>query len=58
MGATIEIKYFNSFILKKVSDGGDNPIWNGSFGIPSSLNGSYPNTVIGSPDENDYVLEY
>jgi hypothetical protein len=57
MGATIEIKYFNSFILKKVSDGGDDPIWNGSFGIPSSLNGSYPNTVIGSPDENDYVLE-
>ena len=57
MGATIEIKYFNSFILKKVSDGSDDPIWNGSFGIPSSLNGSYPNTVIGSPDEDDYVLE-
>jgi len=27
MGASIEIKYFNSFILKKVSVGND-PIWN------------------------------
>ena len=46
MPATIEVKYFNSFILKKVlgpeSTPGANdhtPVWNGSFGIPQSLGG-------------------
>ena len=46
MPAVIEVKYFNSFILKKVlgpeSTPGANdhtPVWNGSFGIPYSLGG-------------------
>lgn len=59
-GAVIEVKYFNSFVLKKtVSTAGANDeiAWNGSFGIPASVNGGYP-TVVGSTDSNDdYILE-
>ena len=40
MGASLEIKYFNTFILKKTNSD-DEPIWNGSFGIPQDL-GGYP----------------
>ncbi len=36
MGA-IEVKYFNSFILRKTVDSGDLPVWNGSRG-----NNTYP----------------
>ena len=36
MGA-IEVKYFNSFILRKTLDSGDVPVWNGSRG-----NNTYP----------------
>ena len=38
-GATIEVKYFNTFVLKKtVSENtpSDQPLWNGSFGIPTA----------------------
>jgi len=38
MGAVIEVKYFNSFVLKKTNDSAE-PIWNGSLGIPSDLGG-------------------
>ena len=59
-GAVIEVKYFNSFVLKKtVSTAGANHeiAWNGSFGIPASVNGGYP-TVVGSTDSNDdFILE-
>jgi len=44
-GATIEVKYFNTFVLKKsVSSENleDQPVWNGSFGIPTANYGSYP----------------
>jgi len=34
MSAIIEIRYFNSFVLKKVVNSGNNPVWNGSYGIP------------------------
>lgn len=40
MAASLEIKYFNTFILKKTNSD-DEPIWNGSFGIPQDL-GGYP----------------
>ena len=49
-GAIIEVKYFNTFILKKVVDTGDNVVWNGSFGIPETI-GGYPATL--SSTEND-----
>jgi hypothetical protein len=38
MGAVIEVKYFNSFVLKKtIAD--NQPVWNGSLGIPNDLGG-------------------
>ena len=48
MAAIIEVKYFNTFILKKTNSDSssadpDTPMWNGSFGIPSSI-GGYPRT--------------
>jgi len=42
-GAIIEVKYFNTFLLKKTVDNGKNVLWNGSFGIPESI-GGYPAT--------------
>jgi hypothetical protein len=46
MGIVIEVKYFNSFALKRVRLQGsgsdaDEPIWNGSPGVPKSIQG-YP----------------
>ncbi len=40
-GAIIEVKYFNTFLLKKAVNTGDDVLWNGSFGIPESI-GGYP----------------
>ena len=40
-GAIIEVKYFNTFLLKKSVGSGDDVLWNGSFGIPESI-GGYP----------------
>ena len=59
MSAAIEVKYFNTFILKKIRDNAgltENPIWNGSFGIPSDLTGGYPETVVTETDEN-WIIE-
>ena len=59
-GAIIEVKYFNTFILKKTSTAGDitdgTPVWNGSFGIPSSVAGSYP-VLTNFSNENAWALE-
>lgn len=41
MAAIVEIKYFNSFLLKKTISN-NNPVWNGSTGVPSDTAGSYP----------------
>jgi hypothetical protein len=38
MGAVIEVKYFNSFVLKKTI-AENQPVWNGSLGIPNDLGG-------------------
>ena len=55
MGAVIEVKYFNTFILKKkISD--DEPVWNGSWGVPASLAGGYP-VVAGGGQTSDYAIE-
>ena len=43
-GAIIEVKYFNTFLLKKTVDNGKNVLWNGPFGIPESI-GGYPATA-------------
>ena len=47
MGAVVEVKYFNSFLLKKASSSENSPSpigknvlkYNGSFGIPKALGG-------------------
>ena len=44
MGAVIEIKYFNSFLLKKENKN-NTPIWNGSKGIPQDI-GGYPAAAV------------
>ena len=49
MAAIIEVKYFNTFLLKKVNKAqttpspgyGNIPVWNGSMGIPAAK-GGYP----------------
>jgi hypothetical protein len=44
MGAVLEVKYFNSFLLKKINKiggGHDMAAYNGSFGIPEAI-GGYP----------------
>tara|TARA_R100001591_G_scaffold109482_1_gene119668 strand:+ start:4743 stop:6233 length:1491 start_codon:yes stop_codon:yes gene_type:complete len=60
MSAAIEVKYFNTFILKKIRDNRpskpENPIWNGSFGIPSDLTGGYPETTVTETEEN-WIIE-
>ena len=54
MGAVIEVKYFNTFILKKtISD--DEPVWNGSFGVPQDLGGY--KVVAGNGETADYAIE-
>ena len=40
MAAIIEVKFFNTFILKKTNTINDGvAMWNGSFGVPSSIGG-------------------
>ena len=39
MGAIVEVKYFNSFLLKKATKADETPVWNGSFGIPGYVPG-------------------
>jgi hypothetical protein len=39
MGAVVEVKYFNTFLLKKTVSIANNPIWDGSRGIPQSIGG-------------------
>ena len=38
MPALIEVKYFNSFVLKKTINASD-VVWNGSTGIPNAKGG-------------------
>mgnify|MGYP003145272162 FL=1 len=54
-GAIIEVKYFNTFLLKKTLNGTDNVVWNGSFGIPENI-GGYPFALLNAKPEN-WVIE-
>ncbi len=54
-GAIIEVKYFNTFLLKKVNNATSNAVWNGSFGVPSSI-GGYP-IQSGLTNANSWVIE-
>ncbi len=55
MAATIEVKYFNSFLLRKAVPAAiNNPIWNGSTGIPAAIGGFQRDATTG-PDS--WVIE-
>ena len=56
MGAVVEVKFFNSFVLKKIDNAGSDLIWNGSFGVPSTLPGGYPVTTATFTDQ-DWAIE-
>lgn len=34
MATAVEVKYFNSFLIKKTVKANNTPVWNGSYGIP------------------------
>jgi hypothetical protein len=61
MAAVVEVKYFNTFILKKVFAGGNTPVWGGSFGIPTTIDGNntgYPiSTVVPSTTKEWFIEE-
>ncbi len=52
MAAIVEVKYFNSFLLKKTMPSDQNvpPVWKGSTGVPSGTGGGYP--VPSTTDQN------
>ena len=55
MAAEIEIKYFNTFILKNTLDTVEynaQSVWNGSFGIPEVIGGYPRNAAVQTPDAN------
>jgi hypothetical protein len=61
MPAVIEVKYFNSFLLRKTmpenATATDPPIWMGSTGIPSG-NGAFPATLIANTSQaNSWFVE-
>ena len=56
MPAVIEIKYFNSFFLKKSVNSTGDPSWGGSLGIPQSMGGFPRPAVVGTLDDG-WVIE-
>ena len=63
MAAIVEVKYFNSFLLKKtVLNGAASstpPIWNGSTGVPvrNPNIGSYPITILTDQNKSWFIEE-
>ena len=57
MAATIEVKFFNSFLLKKTIGQGNDPLWNGSTGVPSGTAGSFPVVSSGTDQDKSYYIE-
>ena len=66
MGVVVEVKYFNSFLLRKTMTNSQPlpgpsmaPVWNGSFGIPKTIGGfNVYSTTIASPENvNNWVIE-
>tara|TARA_R100000935_G_scaffold29739_2_gene50081 strand:+ start:1089 stop:2537 length:1449 start_codon:yes stop_codon:yes gene_type:complete len=55
MAAQIEVKYFNSFVLKNTVATSNTPIWDGSRGIPAAI-GGYPRQAVGS-STSDWAIE-
>ena len=63
MGAIIEVKYFNTFLLKRVGDtsNSNQGAYNGSFGVPgggsSPLAGSYPQVPAANISNSTWAIE-
>jgi hypothetical protein len=60
MATVIEIKYFNTFLLKKVFAEANTPIWGGSFGIPTTINGDntgWPIAEVSPEPAKEWVIE-
>ena len=62
MSAVVEVKFFNSFLLKKTMLEGSSsttpPVWMGSTGVPSGLNGSFPvQPLENTEQDNSWVIE-
>ena len=62
MPAVIEVKYFNSFVLRKTVDALDNPVWNGSNGnntmpVDSTNGGAAVNAGTALYPKNWYIEE-
>ena len=55
-GATVEVKYFNSFVLRKTNQTTNQPIWDGSMGIPSDK-GGYPVVASGTNKAENWAIE-
>ena len=56
MAAIIEVKFYNTFLLKKTVNSANQPIWDGSRGIPVSL-GGYPREGVVNADDNWSIEE-
>ena len=56
MAAIIEVKFYNTFLLKKTVNSANQPIWDGSRGIPVSL-GGYPREGVANADDNWSIEE-
>jgi hypothetical protein len=58
MGYAIEVKYFNTFLLKKVVNEEFEPVYGGSFGVPAPLNGSWPTAdLIDTSNNKEWFIE-
>ena len=60
MATVVEIKYFNTFLLKKVFASADTPVWDGSFGIPTTIDGvnvGWPITGVTASPAKEWVIE-
>ena len=60
MAAVVEIKFFNTFLLKKIYNNTNNSIWGGSFGIPTTVDGinvGWPNANIVQSQPKEWVIE-
>jgi len=60
MGAVIEVKYFNTFLLRKtnavIEEPDQAPAWNGSTGVPASI-GGYPQIQNVAPNSKNWAIE-
>ena len=59
MGVVVEVKYFNSFLLRKTMTNSPTvaPVWNGSFGIPQTIGGFKVYSTTTPDNVNNWIIE-